>query len=235
MKKLALTLCFLFAVTLFVGCGGDSDGSGDTASSVDSIISKADVVYVQNDDSVYTIIRPEQASELDETASASCLFKQMKGALGVNIKNTADNTDGTNKYEILLGATNRPESKQALDYLRSKDGGRYNDWIICTIGKKIVINAYSSEGLKAATEHFVKNFVKAEGVKGGIEYVNKVKGDFVDITINNVNLNKFSIVRPYFNFSYLAQLEVDKVVETILAKTGYKPAVVFDQKAEAAE
>lgn len=236
MKRiLALTLCFLFAVTLFVGCGGDSDGSGDTASSADGIISKADVVYVQNDDSVYTIIRPEQASELDETASASCLFKQMKGALGVNIKNTADNTDGTDKYEILLGATNRPESKQALDYLRSKDGGRYNDWIICTIGKKIVINAYSSEGLKAATEHFVKNFVKAEGVKGGIKYVNKVKGDFVDITVNNVNLNKFSIVRPYFNFSYLAQLEVDKVVETILNKTGYKPAVVFDQKTEAAE
>ena len=235
MKKiLALTLCVLFAVTLFVGCGGDN-GSGDTASSADGIISKADVNYVNNGDSVYTIIRPEENTDVDETASASYLFKQMKGALGVNIKNTADNTDGTDKYEILLGATNRPESKQALDYLLSQDGGRYNDWIICTIGKKIVINAYSSEGLKAATEHFVKNFVKAEGVKGGIEYVNKVKGDFVDITVNNVNLNKFSIVRPYFNFSYLAQVEVDKVVETILAKTGYKTAVVFDQKTEAAE
>ena len=235
MKKiLALTLCLLFAATLFAGCGGD-DGSGDTASSSDSIISKADVVYVQNGDSVYTIIRPEEASELDETTSASLLFKQMKGVLGVTVKNVADSTDGNDKYEILLGATNRPESKQALDYLLSQDGGRYDDWIICTIGKKIVINAYSSEGLKAATEHFVKNFVKAEGVKGGIEYANKVKGDFVDITVNNVNLNKFSIVRPYFNFSYLAQVEVDKVVETVLNKTGFKPSVVFDQKAEAAE
>ena len=235
MKKiLALTLCLLFAVTLFAGCGGD-DGSGDTASSSGNIISKADVVYVQNGESVYTIIRPEEDTELEEMVSASYLFKQMKGALGVNIKNTADNTDGNDKYEILLGATNRPESKQALDYLLSQDGGRYNDWIICTIGKKIVINAYSPEGLKAATEHFVKNFVKAEGVKGGIEYVNKVKGDFVDITVNNVNLNKFSIVRPYFNFSYLAQVEVDKVVETVLNKTGFKPSVVFDQKTEAAE
>ena len=235
MKKiLALTLCLLFAVTLFAGCGGD-DGSGDTASSSDSIISKADVVYVQNGDSVYTIIRPEEASELDETASASLLFKQMKGVLGVTVKNVSDSTDGNDKYEILLGATNRPESKQALDYLLSQDGGRYNDWIICTIGKKIVINAYSSEGLKAATEHFVKNFVKAEGVKGGIEYTNKVKGDFMDIMVNNINLNKFSIVRPYFNFSYLAQVEVDKIVETVLNKTGFKPSVVFDQKAEVAE
>ena len=235
MKKiLALTLCLLFAVTLFAGCGGD-DGSGDTASSSGNIISKADVVYVQNGESVYTIIRPEEDTELEEMVSASYLFKQMKGALGVNIKNTADNTDGNDKYEILLGATNRPESKQALDYLLSQDGGRYNDWIICTIGKKIVINAYSPEGLKAATEHFVKNFVKAEGVKGGIEYVNKVKGDFVDIMVNNINLNKFSIVRPYFNFSYLAQVEVDKIVETVLNKTGFKPSVVFDQKAEVAE
>ena len=98
MKKiLALTLCLLFAVTLFAGCGGD-DGSGDTASSSGNIISKADVVYVQNGESVYTIIRPEESTDVDETASASYLFKQMKGALGVNIKNMADNNDGNDKY-----------------------------------------------------------------------------------------------------------------------------------------
>lgn len=221
-------------MTLFAGCDGD-DGSGDTASSSGNIISKADVNYVNNGDSVYTIVRPEEASELNESASASYLFKQMKSALGVTVKNTDDKNDGTDKYEILVGATNRPESDQALQYLLSQDGGRYNDWIICTIGKKIVINAYSSDGLKAATEFFCKDFVEAEGVKGGIEYLYKAKGDYVDITVNNVNLGKFSIVRPYFNFSYLAQVEVDKVVETILSKTGFRLDVVFDQKSEASE
>lgn len=235
MKKLALTLCFLFAVTLFVGCGGDSDGSGDTASSADNIISKADVVYVQNGEAVYSVIRPEKSTELDETTPAALIFKQYKNICGVNIKNQSDDIDGTDKYEILIGATNRPESQQALDYLVSQDGGRYNDWIVCTIGKKIVINAYNAENLNAAAKYFVDNFLKKDGVNGGILYLNKVTGDFVDINVNNVNLSNFKIVRPYFNFSYLAQLEIDKVVETILAKTGYKPAVVFDQKAEAAE
>lgn len=234
MRKISLVLCIVLVFSMFVGCGSDDTQSGSGQSGA-AVISKADISYMQNGESVYTIVRPGEATDLDETAIGSYLFQQMKSALGVTIKNMADNTDGADKYEILLGATNRHESSQALDYLKTQGGGRYNDWIVCTIGKKIVINAYSPEGLKAAAEYFVNNFVKAEGVKGGIEYINKVKGDFMDITVNNVNLNKFSIVRPYFNFSYLAQLEVDKVVEAVLAKTGYRPEVVFDQKAEASE
>ena len=233
MKRIiAVLLCLLFAATLFAGCGGKKGNGGSTGDT--PTLSKADVKYVDNGASVYTIVRPE-TDVIEENATASYLFKQLKGALGVSVKNLSDADDGSDKYEILIGNTNRPESKQALDYIKSKNGGRYNDWIICTIGKKIVINAYNGESLHTAAEYFVKNFVKVEGVKGGIEYVSITKGDFVDIKINGADIKDFKVVKPYFNTSYLTQQEIEGLLDMVLQKTGYRCEVVNDTKADAAE
>ncbi len=230
-KLLSLVLCLVLAVGLFVGCGDDSSTDGSNLTSDGVVISKADVKFIESGESVYSIIRPESTTELEEVTPAAFIFKQFKGVFNANIKNQNDKEDGADKYEILIGATNRPESQQALDYIEAQGKGRYNDWIICTIGKKIVINAYNAESLNTAAKYFVENFLKADGVKGGIEYMYCETGDFVDIKINDVNIKNFKIVRPYFNFSYLAQLEVDALVETVFTKSGYKTSVVFDQKA----
>lgn len=228
MKRIFSTiLCLLLLVGILSACGSDSTNKKSDGGS-NSLITKSDVTYVKDGESVYTIVRPIESTELEETTPAALVFKQYKNICGVNIKNQSDDIDGTDKYEILIGATNRPESQQALDYLVSQDGGRYNDWIVCTIGKKIVINAYNAESLNAAAKYFVDNFLKKEGVKGGILYLNKVTGDFVDINVNNVNLSNFKIVRPRFNFSYLAQVELEKVVETVLNKTGFNLNIVHD-------
>ncbi len=233
MKKIvSLLLIISVVIGLMAGCGG-SDDSGKTNSTQSSAgttvgLSKEDVVYVKDGDSVYTIVRPEN-SEMDEGMRASFIFKQVKNALGVSIKSVADSYDGTDVYEILVGPTNRPESKQALDYLASKTGGRYNDYIVCTIGKKIVINAYNTEALKLACEYFVKNYVKAEGVKGGIEYTYAVEGDFKNITVNGTDISKFRIVRPHFNYSYLSETEAKKVVDYVYETTGYMLNYVHDE------
>ena len=175
MKKLIAILLVLFvSLGMMAGCGGSSDENDNSTASQGGAnagaLSKDDVVYINNGESVYTIIRPEEG-KLEEGSRTSNIFKKMKDAIGVSLKNETDTTDGTDKYEILVGETNRPESKLALDYLKSKTGGRYDDYIVCTIGKKIVINAFNIEGLKAASEYFIKNYLKADGVKGGIEHI----------------------------------------------------------------
>ena len=234
MKKiLSLFLCLALAIGLLAGCGSDGENT-ESNKPADSALTKNDVVYIQNGESVYTIVRPEDP-QLNETAQAGFVFKQAKSILGVTIKNVSDTDDGTDKYEILVGATNRPESKQALDHLKSKGAGRYNDWIVCTIGKKIVINANTAEALETATNYFVESFLKAEGVKGGIEYIKLTEGDFVDIKINGANLKDFKVVRPYFNTSYLTQQEINAMLDNILAKTGYRLGLVNDTKTDAAE
>ena len=234
-KVISMLLVFVLAIGLLVGCGGgESSDSDSDVQSTNGIISKADVVYVKDGESVYKIVRPEE-SKLEEASRASYIFKQMKNNFGVSVKNEADTSDGTDQYEILVGSTNRPESKQALDYLVSKTGGRYDDYIICTIGKKIVINASNATALEAATKYFVENYIKADGVKGGIEYCKAAEGNFTNFTINGTDIGKFSFVRPHFNLSYLAQTEMEKLVNIIYEKTGYMLSIEEDTYTEAGE
>jgi beta-glucanase (GH16 family) len=227
-KAVSFLLCIVTLMGLLSACGDKASTNDSLSGAGASVITRDDVSFVENGESVYDIVRPAESTELDELTPAAFIYKQAKAVLGVNIKNLSDESDGTDKYEILIGATNRPESKQALDYLITKDSGRYNDWIVCTIGKKIVINAYNAEKLDEAAKYFINNFLKSEGVKGGIEYAKIEKGDFADILINNVEIKKFNIVRPRFNFSYLAQVELEKLLEYAIAKTGFALPIVHD-------
>lgn len=237
MKKLfSIVLCLLLMVSLLACGGGESKKDGDnSASDIGAEVSHEDIVYIDDaGESVYTIIRPAEG-ELEEGNCASFVFKQLKEKLGINVRNTSDESDGTDAYEILVGGTNRPESVQALQILEAKTGARYDDYIVCSIGKKIVINAFNVEGLNKACEYFANNFVVKEGIKGGIEYAFANPGEWQTYTVNGVNIGKFTIVRPHFNSSYLTQLEMEKIVDTVYDKTGYMLEIVDDAYVEAGE
>ncbi|MBO5746938.1 MAG: family 16 glycosylhydrolase [Clostridia bacterium] len=229
-RVVSLLLIIALSSVMFVGCSGKKqENNGEVSADGGVVISKVDINFLDADGAaIYNVVRPE-ANEFDEIKLASLVFKQAKSKIGVAGKTVIDSADGTGAYEILIGATNRPESQQAMDYLKSKSGGRYDDFIICTIGKKIVINANNAKTLEIACNYFIENFLKPEGVKGGIEYVCAAQGNFVDITINGKNISEFCFVRPHFNYSYLAQVEVTKLVQTVYEKTGYMLKVVHDE------
>ena len=231
MKRfVALLTVLVLAVGLMSACSGDGKDNSDTSSvsSPGDIFSTENVKFLDSSGkSVYTIIRPDGDEEM--TSVAAVMFKNMKKTLNTNIKNSMDTAvDGTDAYEILLGNTNRPESKQALDWLKTNVGGRIDDYIICTIGKKIVINAPTKDGVEAAAQYFLDNFVKAEGVNGGIKCTYKTEGDFKEITINGESIGKFKFVRPHFNATYLAQVETEKLAADIASSTGYLVDIVED-------
>ncbi len=240
MKRIiALTVVLLMALGLFMGCGGSSDDNSSTGSNAgtnnvgDSALTTDDVNFVKDGESVYRIVRPDGDAEI--TSIAQYLYKQVKDKLAVNIRNVADTEDGTDAYEILLGMTSREESKTAKAYLEGKTGGRYDDYVICTIGKKICIYAESSEAVKAAAEYFVANYIKAEGVKGGIAYTKAAEGNFETITVNGVDIGKFDFVRPLYNSSWLTQVEMEEIIETVYNKTGYMMNIVHDTETAAGD
>lgn len=248
MKRIfSLILVVFMTVGLLAACG-DSETTSSTASNdqatssspstvgqgtnvTDPLFSVEKVNYITSDNaSVYRIIRPEGNDDL--TNVAGDLFKKMKDALGVSLRNSDDSNDGTDTYEILIGHTNRPESQQALDFLKTKSSGRYNNFIVCTIGQKIVLNSQSPEGIKNACEYFAANYIKKEGIDGGIAFVKEADGNFENITINGVNIGKYSIVRPLYNSSYLTQIEMEKIVDHVYSKTGYMLDIVYDNATE---
>ena len=223
-RKLSLCLAIILVVSILcscVGCGKKDDTSSTASTPVnDGIFSVEKVNYANaSGESVYRIIRSD--GDKDVLDIAASVYKNIKSNLGLNIKNTSDANDGADVYEILIGNTNRPESQQAIQYLRDNGNGRYDDYIICTIGKKIVINGMTLEAIKAASEYFMANYVKKEGVDGGIKYINLTPGEFKTVTINGNNISKYTFIRDLTNRSWLIQDEVGKIQKAIKEKTGF--------------
>lgn len=229
MKKiLAMIFVVAMLLTAFAGCGGDDKKPADSSSSTsstsstvvsDSILSKEDVKFVDGDEAVYRVVRADGDSEI--TTLASKVFTQYKKSMNTKPKNVLDSEDGTDVYEILVGTTNRAESSQAMEYLIGTGAGRYEDYIICTIGKKIVINAVTKAGLESAVDYFTANFLKADGVAGGILYIGATAGDFKDIPINGVNIGRFKMIIDGTSRSYLIQTEAEKISALIKSTTGF--------------
>lgn len=235
MKRiLALLSAVVLTLCLFAGCGG-SDKKTDTGSNNganNTGVSKEDVVYTDsNGEFKYAIVYPERAGVT--YGSATSLTKKINTALGVKAKAILQSDDdGVDKYEILLGNTDRPESEAARKYLLTKTGGRYNDYVICTIGKKIAIYGMTDDAFTNGVNYFVENFLKSTTIKGGIEYCYATEGSFETITINGHDLSGYSIVRPHYNSGYLAQVEMEALSSELLEKTGYLLSINHDTKIE---
>ncbi len=232
----ALVMSIVLALGLMAGCGGKTEKTPSTAVSATEggLISTAKVVFAADGSTDYRVVRPD-GCETEIVSAASVIVKNFKDALGVKIKNVADSEDGSDQYEILVGNTNRPESRQALDYIYSKGYGRSEDYIICTIGKKIVILGINDTATVNAAAYFVNNILSENGVEGGIEHINVTEGSFTDITVNGVGIQRFKLVRDYTNRSWLIQEEVRKLQEYVLATTGFQMPLLNDREVSEAE
>lgn len=231
-KLLAFLLCVVFALGLFAGCGGDdtssngSNADGTTSVSAD-MFSKETITFTENGGSKYRIVRPEN----DVTnAGAQYIFKQLKNLTGSSVRTVSDMEDGADVYEIIVGECDREETRLAKAYLEQNVAGRYNDFIVCAIGKKIVVYGQSAEANTEAAKYLIENYAKKGTVEGGILYTHAETGNFESITVNGVEVGKFELVRTHYNFSYLTELEVQKLTENVLSKTGFKMDVLHDTK-----
>ncbi|MBQ8393142.1 MAG: alkaline phosphatase [Clostridia bacterium] len=81
----------------------------------------------------YTVVIPEGCDTITQYASENFIFL-VKEALGIELPVVTDATSPTEK-EILIGETNRPESKTAVEL---KNG----EYLLFTSGEKIVMKGY---------------------------------------------------------------------------------------------
>ena len=208
-----------------VGCGGDSNKL------TDKIFSREKVSFLnESGESVYRVIRPLNCE--DVLPALQTVHNGLESKLNIQIKFRNDDAPEGDEYEILIGNTNRSESKLALDYLNAKGCGRYDDFIICTIGKKIVINSVNASALSNAAQYFVDSIFTPEGIDGGILYINKTEGEFEKVAINGVEIQKFKLIRDITSRSWLIQEEVRKLQDFIKYSTGFYLPLENDTEVE---
>jgi len=149
MKKIKF-ISALITVLLVVLMSSCSNSESTDTSNTDYIINS--IAYPINE---YTVIRGEKAPE-DIVRAAADLRRQINSLLEDQTVDIKDDwvkggvitEDIANSYEILVGNTNRPESKEALE------GVDDTSFVIKVVGNKIVINAQKTSILLTAIEYF---------------------------------------------------------------------------------
>ena len=105
----------------------------------------------------YTIVRGDEANN-EVLKQALNIRSSICRKYNRNVISSTDwdaDSDGANEnYEILVGVTNRPESRRAYEELQGKQG-----YILRSDGNKIVIAATSKSQLEKAVNIFVFNYL----------------------------------------------------------------------------
>ena len=117
----------------------------------------------ENGKAVYRIVRPDRGSDAVVQMGVD-LKKSLQGLTGATFSLTSDFLmpnesleDMADVPEILIGATNRPESAEASEGLTS------DEYVIRVIGAKIVIVGGSDQVTKRATEAFLAMLTAENG------------------------------------------------------------------------
>lgn len=107
----------------------------------------------------FVVVRGDSANQ-SETDAAIRLRRAINDTLGASVSITTDwdgDDDNSARKEILVGKTNRPQSRSALDGLDQ------NSFAITYDGTKLVVAAGSDYALDCAVDYLIKNYIGGAG------------------------------------------------------------------------
>ncbi len=156
-KRLSLLMALLMLVSLFTACKKDvenpSEGNTDTYTDNKCVLISNGV-----SERSYQIVRSEQSTK-EEMELSIALAEYIKEATGYDIPVTTDFEKGSyttrTDYEILIGKTNRDESKEFDEFT-------YRDWAVSFKGTRVAICGGGFDALCNAVRFFEESFINAE-------------------------------------------------------------------------
>ena len=169
MKKiriLSLILALLTVVSLLTACKKEEEGPAPTSTEnvtlnlVDRGVAKYVIVYdyaagyeVRN--AVKTLVEGLKANHNADIAVKECFLDR------------EDPADVPEANEILIGMTNREESRAAFQNLRS------NDWVMEARGTRLVLGSSSDAGTVMALFNFMNDYVYEQGDRNLVREYNR--------------------------------------------------------------
>lgn len=242
-RVLALTLSVLMLMPMLFGCSGkisDPESSNSAVSGnqdsgeTGQVPEAADVVIAADGASAYQVIRPEKTSDTVVNAAVR-LRKAILADTGVDMKisedwyNTRTETLPEKATEIIVGATNRTESTEAIAGIREKD------FIIELKNDRVVITGGNDAAVAEAVDYFIANFINKENksivLKEGFRFVKEHDYILGKLSVNGVALTEYKIVYPA-KCDLLTQNAALNLHDYLLSNAGIEVPVVTDKEAE---
>lgn len=225
MKKHSFKFLTLLALAILIQTAFSSC-SGKNAKSVISVIADGKTEY--------TIVRGDESADF-ETKAAISLRKGIGEKTKVDFPLTTDWVKKGEKIpetakEIVVGNTNRPESKEVIKKL-SKRKNNEKDFAIVVSGERIVVAAMAEEGYSKAIEYFLKNYIKDGTVKipSNTEYYSLYA--YKEISVGGTDLSKFVIVTGEDD-NYLNVKTAEAISSYVKTTVGYSLPIVTDKTKE---
>ncbi|MBQ3125491.1 MAG: endonuclease/exonuclease/phosphatase family protein [Clostridia bacterium] len=193
MKKILMLLALLLC---FSACGGDVPAVSDLP---DTTLPPAPPMQLLMADlGQYDVVRPTEAGTVCKTATTALYHALHALCEEVTIKEDFFREGiaslAMGEYEILVGATNRPESAEFLADLR------YADYGYTLIGKKLVIAGHTEETTAQAVEAFCRDVLENQSgeVLFSADNAQICNADYaVDaLTLGGIAIDEFRIVFP---------------------------------------
>ncbi|MBQ8208715.1 MAG: hypothetical protein IJZ89_08285 [Clostridia bacterium] len=230
-RILSVILTLILAMALFTACGEEPDGGKvSTIEGAEIAEDGLPILHVTEIKNIadYKLIRSENASQAVIDAF-SALRTALSDFCGSQIKPGTD-FDTAAQYEILVGETNRTESKNANSDLTEKE------YLIKMEGDKIVIAGGSDDSLISAINEFTEYFL-TDGkvlVPTGAGLLYSPNYEFDKISIDGKDISEFKIYAVQPNCSARLSENIDliysgqKVEIAEELKEGEGPYIVLD-------
>lgn len=233
MKNLKSIIVLLLCAVLVVGTVG-------CTTTTTKVITDADIVG-SDGRFIYTIVFPKGTENKSIKNEITNLSKQLRETFDIRVDAGSDEKikePETEAFEILIGNTDREESKAALDYLNSTRLNTLEDYLIKVMGEKIVIVANSDEVLVKALRYFTTTYAigyaEFTPLGDGYEYIFKQEYVVNDAIVAGTSISKYSVVVPTIS-SFLWSEKVNEFVESFKENAGIDVKVVKDNKVAATE
>ena len=233
---LALVICLACCLPILTACNIQKDDQANSTEEITNSIAEEGLGILLSDLGKYRIVYPEGNCTLNVYQELYELQKSIKELYGAELDVKDDYyKEGSTKfkiddYEILIGETNRPESKAVIGELAKVD-----DYHIKLCGKKLVIGGVSETALLGALDQLMKALPDATATyfyETATEYQKLGKYALDDIQLNGVSVKDYTIV--YENNAYCKKIATN-LADLILTKSGYRMEVIADSKERAAK
>ncbi len=185
---------------------------------------------------VYAITRPGDVSSSIIDSGARDIRTAIKDNFDVKVTYVKDTAyeDSDDNYEILIGNTNRPESAQALEMLKSNRTNNANDFIVVVINDKICIQAVTDTYVKYACDWFIHNFCQSTktwaNLKTDYKFIYEAPASTIHNKVNGNDLSVYSLVLPRYS-AYIYGVVAEDIID-IYNKNSYKLTILADTDAQ---